>query len=1198
MITGVYTLVKRKALWINNEWVPGEITGVIEKKNAIQYKLPELNLTTVVGLAPLRLNQAFVYISHIPQTGMLYGSTNNTSQWLEGDVVDPPEYTTPTSSVDGFWTLRGRYNPPASDDRYIWSVAVAAGRNTGATSCVTLDQPCVQTPAEILDVFFRLIIDRSSADAETTTAILTNTQTMVLMNSTSSNNINALSFPLWMHLYPIATDVPGHKQGVQQPWQANSGRVLLRNPAHSSATDAQWGHRLEVPLPGGAVNELLGLPFRSMGTGGSTRLVAKAPIDKGMASSVQNSYPRRADTGNFRDPFLDIDNLATSAGQVIVTDPGGDWASTVDEPFVHHYRIEIVNGGEVGTATYRLRHRRCTGWNHASYGPRPMAVTTSNPGMVDRPQHETSLTTERYGQIATTGRDVDTAYGDFRVIRDYLWPEYYTFAANGITIMHVQGHWENVDDSSSIPLPATDILQTDNDGPDILVACKDTGLWRIVRTSEGPITAITQITPAGITNPDSCRGIVVNRFNGDYWALFHDTTDSVLYLAKSTDQGANWTLYDESTDPQFLLTNWTSGSPGPSNVIGLVLNDFNSDGEIFIVAPGNLDAANDATSGQGFWWSEAGSSPTSDEVRMAVTGNGTPASALGWKRTGPLGIRPMSNGQWIVQSTTNTGIGQNAASCANIDFGTNTLLTQEFSSSARRSSIGRVGPLIYVDDSGQDYLVGTTTGIPTSTRSIVLRTPAQFGTADFTHLVYENSSAVSTSAGSTGTGGAGGRVSGELNGNDRFQGLVTHLGNGIFASKLDEGYLTYMTFYGDGRVAVENDIPWFRSYGWTGTEWEAGEAGNRTTHATDEEILDGLEVSFDDDGGSNPYVAGEYYDVYVYDGILFDNATALSQTMNQYMHLNEAGTTFTPAVVPDSNVGAVTEEKIALLRPGPALADTGLAGTGGNDPYHWGEPGIIIAGGGTTPGTSGTGGMLEHRLSGDFEFRFKMVQTSGAELRIGFVDWDTVVSLDRTIPVNNATIRFYLTYSRTGAATNGDIDYTLIARTTNMNSVASTVHTESVSGGSEDDVFAVRRVGSTITLLRNNTTFYTFASTYAQDFGILLRNIPATISGGYTLYDGEIDYTISRRYVQVGNGTTTGAADVNFRKLACNRVVGTDLRIFLDGVPATILLDGVTPPGPGEVQVLPYSGRLWFNADDEGKAITGNWRILKKLNLE
>jgi hypothetical protein len=99
------------------------------------------------------------------------------------------------------------------------------------------------------------------------------------------------------------------------------------------------------------------------------------------------------------------------------------------------------------------------------------------------------------------------------------------------------------------------------------------------------------------------------------------------------------------------------------------------------------------------------------------------------------------------------------------------------------------------------------------------------------------------------------------------------------------------------------------------------------------------------------------------------------------------------------------------------------------------------------------------------------------------------------------------------------------------------------------------------------------------------------------MYDAEIDYTIDRRYLFVGNGTTTGAKDPNFRCLV-GEIAGTSgLQIFDDGVEMVYNTDGYTPPGVGEVTILPYSGRLWFNSADAGGTITGNWTNTKRINL-
>jgi len=1215
MVKGIFTLVKYKAILDeNNEWVPGEIVSVQEEQNNIQYKYHDkhmlnqryLNTSTLTGAT----YAVAAWVSHIPTSNILnttiHGeNSTSTLTWVSGLQEAQPFWTGGDINTDppgnGFWTTQTRFSVPSAT-RYIRSVVVSSeglsqsgadfqGARQGHLASVSLTTPCIQETDELLDVFYRIFVDISpvadgKVDASRSMANTFGQQATIYPSTASS-----ISEPEDWSYYPTHLYCEGTKSDSSGRFNAPSiySGGSVRQSAHSSHINMLFGHRYSVGIPASSANvtNYHGLPFRAFSVKrGSVNFITSQPVSKGTGSAVQNLFHRQADTGNFRRPFLDIDNQGSSLASLTVTDPG-TWADTVNrEPFVHHYRVEITTGGLVGAAEYKIRRRRGTGWNYAQYQPVPMTINTMRPPGFGTYVGPEGTDSRRFGQAE-------------RRFQQYLWPEFLTYADDGITVMHVNGEFENITADSAIPLPATGLLQL---GPaysggertgDIFAACENTGLWKIERPSQGPVTAITQITPAGITNPNSCRGVTVNRATGDVWAIFHDVTDSVAYLGKSTDQGTTWTLYDETTDPQFLLTDYTSGTPGPSNILGLIVNPYSVDGQLMIVAPDAFDV--ESNNNQAFWWSEAGASPASNQTRINLSSR--LGGHLKFRNYFHNGATPLSNTEWFISgiydtSTAFVWVTSNWFGNGRISFGASSENAGNVTTGdTEKNNLGIVGNLTYHDESTDTtYMVGYTgaalTGITNqSTGShmppISIRTWDQFNSA--VPKVYENTSGVNLTHGHTTV----------LRGRNIVSNtMIGHVGNGIFlcAGSNSQPYY-FLTFYGNSSVSSENAIPWFEQWGWNGTGWERNHAGSKITHATDEDLLDTLQIRFDDNGGTDPLVVGEYYDVYVYDGILLDDATAFAQTTYNYMHATGTGTDFTPGTVPAVDLGARVAEPLALAFPGWTSTEEGLT-----TPPAWGEPGKIIAGRGLTNSI-----YMENKLEGDFEFRFKMVQDgSGYIPRLGLVDWASIEANPKALTTGDAGHQFHVRYQRTGVNNvTEDLEYTVTVYTGALGgSLAATINK---ADGAENDIFAFRRTGTTIEFLINGVVEYTFPTATGQDLGIAMwHNMTSSngYMGGWTLYDGEIDYAVNRRYVEVGDGVSTGAKDINFSRLISHRILTLDLNVLLDGVPAVLLNDAVTPPGPGEVNILPCSGRLWFNDADAGKTITGNWRILKKLNLE
>lgn len=155
---------------------------------------------------------------------------------------------------------------------------------------------------------------------------------------------------------------------------------------------------------------------------------------------------------------------------------------------------------------------------------------------------------------------------------------------------------------------------------------------------------------------------------------------------------------------------------------------------------------------------------------------------------------------------------------------------------------------------------------------------------------------------------------------------------------------------------------------------------------------------------------------------------------------------------------------------------------------------------------------------------------------------------------------------QTSVAPSGGTGFALPLGTANETAVTAAL------GGKDE--FSMHRIGTAAgntTWRLNGVVFYTYAGALhtTTDMGVVYHQD----SSEYTnIYAASIDYTINRRMLQVGNGTTTGTNDPNFRCLP-NLLAGTNkLRLYYDSgsgpVEFVYVIDGYSVPASGEVAIL------------------------------
>ena len=705
---------------------------------------------------------------------------------------------------------------------------------------------------------------------------------------------------------------------------------------------------------------------------------------------------------------------------------------------------------------------------------------------------------------------------------------------------------ENIDANSSIALPVTALSQiaAESDGT-IWASCRNTGLYRIERAS-GAVTGITRISGGGLTalNDAACYGVAVKEDTDDIWAIFEDT------LAQSTDGGDTWSLFNEGTDPQYLSSGYSA--PGEySNLNGIWVAPSDPSDIVFLGAPDaiNLESPN---GGRLIGWSRAESSPTSNADSLSNAN----ADSLAFPAALHLS-HPISNGRLVTKQIRRVDDVYIFTFDKTIGDLTASLYNDNNESGVDNSLVVIKGP------TGEDLIVGDND--PNTFRA---RTEAQLDTPSFEidlgpGIATGNNQSIQDSI----------HVASLM--------AIFPGGIGLFWSDQDTGILStavigaYVASLGlhDDRRAGNYEYAIWEDYGWDGTDWVLGNPNSKPTHTAQEDLIEGVTIGFNDGGAAPHFVNNEHYLFGLFDGLWKDDATSFDFDILVPYTQSETGTDFTPNVVPLVDTGLVSNQL-------ESFTDFNTAGRVYTEP---GSAGAAVEGNAAALG--------ESQMEGDIEVTFG----------IDPIRDDTALTTEQssfgigigTFPFASAPLAFNISSIENGISFKQLLstdDLTYIIWESGSEVFEATIPNATFDRSS--DRFSIRRVGTTVDYLYNGTVLYTslVSSTGAKQS---IFSCPSTVNG--TCYDIRASFTANRRQAVIGDGVSTGQANINFRHLP-KPLAQDHMEILLDGVPAALVTDTSVSPAVGEVQ-LHKSGNLIFNPADEGKAITGNWLAFHKLNL-
>lgn len=729
---------------------------------------------------------------------------------------------------------------------------------------VKLSAPCTQTTTQILDVYYRVQVSTTGIKNYNNVTMPAR-YFLEYINTGPGSLLSAYHAPTYANVLPSSNTSPTDSGNLVQFSYTNSIQSNTTTTFSNAWDGAYSQYRTDwsqTTVQG--VGVLYGSMVTMVGATASYGFpaITSHNITAPNYSKIQPIFSHANSTLTNTSATHMLDTVpATGSGTYNM---GGTW-TTGNLPEL--YKISIVTGGAVGTATYTFEKRNHVGFQGQYYNTDcQVLVGAYNISATVYKKHTCSYLPGTSGSYGSRMEKYDTTH-------------FISYDTTGVSRYNVTNHFVEMWDNTTTPaLPATNLRQAcvnTSDGS-IWAACANTGIYRI--SADG--LTVTNFTTSDGLPSNNCRAIDMGRAN-TIWAY----TDGGL--VSSSNSGATWTVYNASTTLAFNSTILTAE---PSAVHYMRVDPTHLDDRICIVR--SRTVSTNSAVGM-IWW---------NRNTCAVTNANGPAYTVnGDYRVLPAMFNVSDNdGIWVVSDHTS---GANYLNTYIITYGYLSSITVIGSGSGWRGSPAEVGP-VFVRNSAntQDlllvYVVGSVWN-PGSNNYGLLGTMA-------TYPYYDNYSYIQT----TTYNSAGVLVaqhgfapphwarSYALGGQNQSNvQAVVYLGNGVLVgynwhtSGVQCGWIT--TIYGDGTPsggALEY-LTWDK-YGWDGANWVLGNTTPKTTHIGEEPLIHGLTSRFTNGAAGTSFVAGEYYTNSVNDGILKNNAMTTSSWVAQFLSPTEKLTSF------------------------------------------------------------------------------------------------------------------------------------------------------------------------------------------------------------------------------------------------------------------------------------------------------------------
>jgi len=847
-IEGIVTLVFR-------DIDTGEITKTVKQDNNITTNWIETSMVT--NSTSSSVNQG-KFGSKIFISGYLIAFTDpdvykiplvHGIGFIETGVTSPTIVNS-TSTTHGYGQHQQRFAPPANTINIniiglTYQTSISADTTVIAQAYVKLASTCTQTPTETLDIFYRVQFPYDYFK-------------LPAPPDRNTSGISSLQADIMLDRFFITPTNQDYFNNVSSDWNGTMDYTRLaykstRNTGHDlgnvfSGTKTISGdstlHKMKVDTLitiDKSVGNVIG--FLSFGQGSTTGINpwSRGVTDLGV-DVIQNIFGHSSTATK---PFFDSTQQNSGDGTIALN--GSSWTNP---NFPKQYRLNITGSGALGIGTYQFQVRNHFGFLNNSYED----MIRSMSGMMEQNKHMHD------GFLFTIGTNVGTT-ADVRERPKIIRYDIDTTNTNVLCINKTEVYVFNLLTQTGVlynvtnnpTFTPTNITQVTYDSAGtIYVACRDTGIYKISTPLGIPTITHIDNTTTGLTGllVSKCYGIAIGS-GGFLWAAF----DGGLF--SSIDGGVTWT--------QATFTNATIISDW-NRVKFIQVDPSHADQRMALVYESSTPATGTYLQLSILWWNNNTSTDVQGvqfksfdrNIQSSYIANTRFLAEEPWTYFDSLKPSPTQNKWGGAMGTTPTTQDSDAYPTY-FTFNTNTFI-QDINSQLRTFQE-------HIDwelhSSGSQSIISISS-VSTSDARISLYKDDN----TFTFNKYKNVN--STSIGDV---------------DSIEKGPVCYLGNLVVLGWQPTATLQYYTIMTCGdKTASGGALNYllYDSYGWNGSNWVLDNPGSKTIHGTAEVLSDGVTIAFDDNLGTQTFVANDYYTFGVLQGIWLDGSTQITHKTGLY----------------------------------------------------------------------------------------------------------------------------------------------------------------------------------------------------------------------------------------------------------------------------------------------------------------------------
>ncbi len=748
-----------------------------------------------------------------------------------------------------------RFAPPAEDItinsvgvcEYVSSTGNGVVKNL--SNFVWLEEPCIQTTEEQLDLYYRVLIYFEPYNKE-----VSNRSRSLTPYEAYQYALDFGGFSDFNHMITNSTS----PNLVYSPIANVNCRALASNAAYTgSVVDRLFTNRtfynndyenfkltMGVNFP---LNSNIGKIAGVVGNYEGNLLFKAASDDN---SPVQSVFGH-SDLSTT--PFYNSNTRQQGLGRVNVE------SETWNNDHPTYYKIDIENTGLEGVSTYSLRKSHSYGFegNTFKYEEAPLPWV----------HYANSAQYDGFRIFDEASQAFPVNHGNNHIV---------FFQKNKVCLINaITGYGKTLDNNTVLEdelnprFLASDIAQVEVDElKNTFVACRVRGLYKINSLFNN--FELIDNSVSGLEGVIGCYGVCPGK-DGKIWAYFsHATSDGIYY---SLDKGDTWikTAFSEN----YLMNN--------RGKLAYLHADTSKD-HVAIFYSVNKEIEESDFYISCVWWNEEtdtlGYGLAGGYVRVQRTSSYgyfiAPGNKFGFQRV--ITCSPKDS-HWV-------GADMTSKKPLELEFGSDVYVTHN-----QDKYETYITKWVTCDD-GKDYLLYKEASAFNYSPNLCLYN-LKTGYLE-RYLDVDNNISNSYACEYLGSGVF-------------FE--ATYSPNNVYTSSADFKVLQVMHLNENDYPRFYNTF--FPRYGWNGSEWELGHQGTKPTHSTLEPIIDGLSISFDDNNGDSLFYETDYYTVGVVDGIWLDGFTTFDYYFELYNRSSYFSSDLESNVLPSTlkvpNVLAATE---------------------------------------------------------------------------------------------------------------------------------------------------------------------------------------------------------------------------------------------------------------------------------------------------